>query len=540
MKRWLWVWGSLAALWVPILLPPFPATARPTYIPSERIPTNSPVYRDLERLAETFGRTPRFLSMRPLRVAEAEAFLEALVSEYPDAESDPAYLRARRELDPDWRDSTRPLLYRTEGEEMLSVSPYVSVRYEEDPRNRPDVNRDYRLGARLAAAPDSSAVFVLDAYAGTASQGGRGTPNFGTGNALIEGVDVNTWMEEAYLEFRAGSVRVLAGHTWLRWGPGREGTLALSDAAPALDLARAEVGLFRAWRLQWFVSILDPGAQTYLAGHRVEWSPSPRFTAGVTELARFDGTSQAPLYLIPLVPYSFWEKRPKTSTVGAIPGDTTGLALTKNNVLMSADVSWVPRPGWRLWGELMVDDISFSRDYKPDMVGYQAGIETRRRVGGAGGGADEADRGSGHMLNASIEYTRVNNFTYSVWHKHDFDSQGFPIGFVLGPDVASLASEIAYEHSAAWELRVRGEWRKKGEGRIGDFYDKVAGGTVDAAAFQGVVERETRAGGTLIYTPKRWLRVEGTVGASEMKNRGHLPGGPDREAPFRVAAILVW
>ena len=68
-------------------------------------------------------------------------------------------------------------------------------------------------------------------------------------------------MEEAYLEFRAGRVRVLGGHTWLRWGPGREGTLALSDAAPALDLLRAEVGLFQTWRLQWFGSVLDPGAQ---------------------------------------------------------------------------------------------------------------------------------------------------------------------------------------------------------------------------------------------------------------------------------------
>ena len=142
--------------------------------------------------------------------------------------------------------------------------------------------------------------------------------------------------------------------------PGREGTLALSDAAPALDLLRAEVGMFRVWRFQWFTSILDPGSQTYLAGHRMEWSPTPRLTVGVTEMARFDGTSQAPLYLIPFVPYSFWEKRPKSTTVGAIPGDSTGVAFSKNNVLQSVDASWTPRRGWRLWGEFMLDDISFS------------------------------------------------------------------------------------------------------------------------------------------------------------------------------------
>jgi hypothetical protein len=513
-----------------------PSFSGATYISSERIPTSSPVYRDLERLANSFGSLPRFLSMRPLRVVEATAFLDALAEANPEAEADPAYHRARRELDPEWRDSTPPLIHRAEGEEQVSVSPYVWLRYEDDPRNRPDVNRDYRIGGRLAATPDSGAVLVFDGYAGTASQGGRGTPNFGTGNALIEGVDVNTWMEEAYLEFRAGRVRILAGHTWLRWGPGRQGTLALSDAAPALDLARAEVNLFHAWRLQWFASILDPGAQTYLAGHRVEWSPSQRLTAGVTELARFDGTSQAPLYLIPLVPYALWEKRPKSVVVGVIPGDTTGVALTKNNVLLSADASWIPRPGFRIWGELMVDDISFSRDYKPDMVGYQAGLEVRKRAGQRGAGED-ARAG---MLGASIEYTRVNNFTYSAWHGHNFDSEGFPLGFVLGPDVASLAGEVSYEYSDAWEVRARAEWRKKGEGRIGDFYDKLAGGTVDAAAFEGVVERETRVGGSVIYTPKRWLRIEGTAGASEIKNREHVADGTDRELPFRIETIVVW
>jgi|GEM_PF-2707858 len=511
-----------------LLCPPSPAHA--TYIGQERIPTSSSVYRDLERLAETFGRMPRFLSMRPLRVAEAASFLDDLAASSPDAEADPAYRRARRDLDPDWRESTRPLIQRIEGEERLSISPYVSLRYDDDPRNRPDVNRDYRAGARLAAAPDSTAILVLDAYAGTASQGGRGTPNFGTGNALIEGVDVNTWMEETYLEFRAGRVRILGGHTWLRWGPGREGTLALSDAAPALDLARAEVGLFRVFRFQWFASILDPGAQTYLAGHRLEWSPSPRLTMGATELARFDGTSQAPLYLIPLVPYSFWEKRPKSAPAGVIPGDTTGVAFSKNNVLWSADVSWVARRGLRLWGELLVDDISFSKDYKPDMVGYQAGLEARRRLGGE----------RARMLGGSIEYTRVNNFTYSAWHGHDFDSEGFPLGFFLGPDVASLGGEVSYEHNDALEVRVRAEWRKKGEGRIGDFYDKLAGGTVDAAKFEGVVERETRLVGSILYTPRRWLRIVATAGTSEIRNRRHVPDGTDTFTPLRLEANVVW
>jgi hypothetical protein len=515
-----------------------PAIGAGTYLDAERIPTNSVVYRDLERLAATYGRSPQFMAMRPLRLVEARAFLESLAVVEPEARADPAFARAARSVDSAWPDATAPLVDRTGDDgERVTVSPYTTVRYEDDPRNRPDINRDYRAGVQVAASLDTSTFVFADVYEGTASQGGRGTPNFGTGNSLIEGVDLNSWVEEAYAEFLLGKVRVLAGRTWLRWGPGREGTLALSDAAPALDMARAELGLFRKLRVQWFVSLLDPGPETYLAGHRVEWSPAPRLSAGFTEMARFDGTSQAPLYLMPLVPYSFWEKRPKSRAL--LAGDTTGLALTKNNVLWSADVSWVARRGLRFWGELMVDDISFSRDYKPDMVGYQAGIEARRAIGGGDPDA-EPDGGGGRAVSGALEYTRVNNFTYSAWHGHHFESESFPIGFVLGPDVASLVGEAAYEHGRAWEFRFRAEWRKKGEGRLGEPWEKQGGGQVDAAEFQGVVERETRVSGTIIYAPRRWLRLEAMIGAAAIKNRGHVRADPDDQNPIRLSGSLEW
>jgi hypothetical protein len=521
-------WRATLAIFVVGAL--FAPVARATYLPTERIPTNSPLYRDLERLAATWGETPRFLSTRPLRVAEAHDFLVALAGEYEDAEHDPAYRRALRLLDPGAAGATRPFFSRDgEDGERVTASPYVSMIYSDDPRNVPDINRDYRAGVQVAAALDSNSVLVVDVYEGTASQGGRGTPNFGTGNALIEGVDVNSWVEEAYAEFRLGKLRALAGHTWLRWGPGREGTLALSDAAPALDMVRAELGLFRRIRFQWFVSLLDPGPETFLAGHRVEWTPGKRVTVGFTELARFDGSSQAILYTMPLVPYSFWEKRPKTSVPSSIPGDTSGVALAKNNVLWSADVSWAIKPGLRAWGEFMVDDISFSKDYKPDMVGYQAGLEARRTLGGGA-----------RAVGGSLEYTRVNNFTYSAWHGHDFGSEGFPIGFVQGPDVASLAGEIAYEHGASWEFRARGEWRKKGEGAVGDAFPKEGGVQSDASKFQGVVERETRVSGSVIYAPARWLRLEATVGADHIKNLDHVTGADEDGTALRLGGRVEW
>jgi len=514
--------GAALLVWAP------PSAA--IYLPDERIPTDESLYRDLERLSTRFGEAPRFLSSRPLRRAEALAYLDALAGAHTDAAEDPAYRRARRALAPD-APGGRPALITARGEngERAEFSPYVSLLYSDDPRNRPDVNRDYRAGVAFAGAFDSSFVMVADLYAGTSSQGGRGMPTFGTASALVEGVDFNTWIDEAYVEARLGRLRALAGHTWLRWGAGRDGTLALSDAAPALDMVRAELTAFRSWRLQWFVSLLDPGAQTYLAGHRIEWTPCGRLTAGFTELARFDGTSLASLYMMPLVPYSFWEKRPKSSPAGAVPGDTSGVALARNNVLWSADLAWTPRPGWRAWGEFLLDDISFSRDYKPDMIGYQAGVEHRR-----------AARGGRDALGGSLEYNRVNNFTYSTWNKHDFGHEGFPLGFVLGPDVASLGAEITYERGAAWEFALRGEWRKKGDSQVGDFYDKPAGGTVDASAFAGVVSEDSRISGRIAYQPTRRLRLVATIGTSRANNYRHTPGIDRAEQPLSLRGEFAW
>jgi hypothetical protein len=511
-----------------------PGAASATFIPQERVPTNSPVYRDLERLVASYDRTPHAFSTRPLRVREILAFINSLEVEYPSAALDPSLIRVRRALDPEALGAKRSMI-RIEGDEseVATISPYVSLVYEEDPRNRPDLNRDYRVGVQVAAAIDSNSVFVFNGYEGTASQGGRGTPNFGTLNAVIEGVDMNSWMDEAYAEVTMSRVRMLFGHTWLRWGPGRDGTLALSDAAPALDMVRGEAGFTRNWRGQWFVALLDPGPQTYLAGHRLSWTFHSDVTFGVTELARFDGTSQGLLYFIPVVPYSFWEKRPKSVPSNAVPGDTTGLALGKNNVLTSVDVAWNVRPGFRLWGEYMIDDISFSSDYKPDLIGWQAGIEERWILG-----SSDPERPA-RAITASVEYNRVNNYTYSAWHGHHFEHRGYPLGFVNGPDVMQVAGEVSYEHGANIELRLRAELRRKGEGTVGAPW-LPAQGKVNAGVISGIVERDARVAAQLIYSPSRMVRLEASVGTTSFKNEDHRNVGDKIVVPFRLAAKLEW
>lgn len=517
-----------------------------TYLPHERIPTDDPIYRDLERLATRYGSAARFLSSRPLRRKEALAYLRELGDTHPGAAVDPAFRRAMRQLDPDAPGGVHPIVS-ADGDdgERIEISPYGSFLYAEDPRYHPEINRDYRVGLVMAGQLDTNSVFLADFYEGTASQGGRGTPDFGDFNSLVEGVNFNSWVNEAYVVFPVSKIRVMFGHTWLRWGPGESGSLALSDAAPALDLLHFEGDMFGAFRYQQFVSILDPGPQTYLAGHRLEWHASPSVWAGLTEIARFDGTSQAPLYLIPFVPYSFWEKRPKSGGVDV--ADSSGERLRKNNVAWAADASWVVRPGWRVYGEFLLDDYSFSSDYKPDMIGYQAGLEWRHelasgeehRFAGEGSAGSAGPAGRTTALGALIEYSRVHNYTYSVYHHHDFAFEGFPIGYVLGPDVQALTGQISLEWGPSWEFRIRGDYRRKGEGALGDPWLKEDG-EVDASAFQGVAEKEVRIGGAVVYSPSRSLELSASVGASGIENRDHVVAPEMSETPFSVKAKVAW
>jgi uncharacterized membrane protein YgcG len=536
----------LAAILAWCLLCGAPGAATGAYLPQERIPTDSPVYRDLERLATRYGVSAAFLYTRPLKRVATLGYLEELARVAPGSDADPAYRRAMRFLDPAAPGAVRPLIaVEDEERQRLEISPYASLLYSEDTRWNPEINRDYRVGVIFAAQLDTSSVVVADFYEGNASQGGRGTPDFGDFNSLVEGVNFNSWVNEAYVDFPVSKIRFLFGRTWLRWGPGQTGTLALSHDAPALDLLGAGAR-FGKLRYEQFVSLLDPGPQTYLAGHRLEWQAGGGLSVGLTEMARFDGTSQALLYMIPFVPYSFWEKRPKTG--GVSPDDSTGEQLRKNNVLWAGDVSWVAAPGWRLFGEFLLDDYSFSSDYKPDMFGYQAGVDWRRALAGGGsgsGGGSESGGGSGggssggSALGALVEYSRVHNFTYSVYHNHDFAYDGFPVGYVLGPDVQRLMGELSLEYGANWELALRGEWLRKGEGEVGDPWLKEEG-EVDASEFQGVVEKDVRVSGSVTYSPIRSVRLQAMAGYGTVENWRHVPASDEEGVPFTLRARLEW
>ncbi len=490
-----------------------PAPAVAVYAPLEEIPVEDRLYQDLESLALRYDAGIHFLSLRPWSRGEARSFLEQVRKEAPEAAQDPSFRRIERQVIEDAKGSAAPLFRQRSGSQRLEVAPYLRLGYREDRTLRPAVDRDYRTGLAASLGFSDHWLVFVDWYAGTASSGPHGTPDFGTRFALLEGVDYSTWLDRAYVVYESAALRAYLGRSWLRWGSGVTGTLAVSDAAPAFERVSFDADLLRRARLSWYVGSLDAVTGQYVAGHRLSLRLSDAFEVGLAEEARFDGLDQFFYYFIPVFPYSFIEKRVAAFTSTS---DTTN-KFTKNNAMTSFDFRVRLARGLGWYGEILVDDLSVSSTFKPRQMAWQSGFHWTRPLA------------PGRLLNLRGEYTRVYNYTYSVWHRHDFSLGGMPLGYALGPDAEQLWGSASYDIGAAWQWGVEGASIRKGEGRLGQPW-LPASGKVDNIPLSGTVQRTQRVSAYGRFEPTARLAIEASAGFVREANADHVAGA-DRSEP---------
>jgi hypothetical protein len=494
--------------------------ARAAYHALEEIPVESRVIRDLEDLAATYGLGWAFHSTRPWDRADLRAFLGGILVLAPDAAGDPAVTRIRRELGPE-AGGWEPLIHAREEQRSLEVSPYLRAGYAED-RARHAIVRDFRGGLQGSVMLGGHVLLFTDVYAGTESPGPHGNPAGSRRFGLIEGVQVNNYFDRAYLRVRGPLGRVTLGHSWLHWGPGVTGGMGLSDGAPAFDYVEFRTGIVRRLQLEWFVAALDPVAETYLAGHRLEVRPGASLDLAISELARFDGAANAPLYFVPVIPYTLVEKRLlQSSDLGADSLERT----FKNNVMWTADLTWRVRPGARVYGEVAVDDISFSSERRPLSIAWQVGAHGRWRRGG-------------DAVSVRAEYSRVYRYTYSVFHRHDFDFHGMPTGYPLGPDVEQIFGQLSWSPGADWTFALEAALVRKGGAKLGDSY--VLGSPVPPLALSGVVDRDARATASVDWSPAAGLSLGGTAGYASVRSLDHVAGRDGRGAYGATRCSVRW
>ncbi len=484
----------------------------------EEIPVESPVYRLVDDLATSHPLSSGLLLTRPWTRADLGRFLDQLVADVPAAAKDPSVVRLRRELEPGGGlQGVEPMIASEQDDASLEVSPYARLGYAED-RSRGVLTRDFRAGAQVSVAFGDHALLFADAYAGTVTPGPHGTPDR-NGAFFSNSTDVTGWIDRAYGVWASKGFIVRGGHTWLRWGPGDQGTMALSDGAPAFDVLEARATLPGDSRYAWFVASLDPVLQTYLAGHRLDLRAGPSVELSFSELARFDGTGNAALYVVPVVPFALMERRVRGASASGAD------SLVRTNVLYAADLSWRWRPGVRLYAELAVDDATL-HNTRPLAMAWQAGVHLRR----LGDGAAWSFRG---------EYTKAYAYTYSVSHHHDFAHAGFPTGYPLGPDVDRWWGRLEWRPNSEWAMGVESSNIRDGANDLGQAWQP--GTPVPTRLVLNYpVEQDRRTSLTLDYSPSPAFSLAAAGGTATAHARSHVVGDDAEGAFGALRATFRW
>ncbi len=493
--------------------------------PVEYLPVRSPAYDEIQILSARGLLDSLSIYTRPLaRIDIARALLRA-GRLHPGVETIPSYQRLERELARELNDlasasgayvETGPLVdvglretrFRFQGAAHVR-GDYDEMRTAAHFRFRDETALSARMGLQLWPA--------LGAYEELAITRVRGQREFI--DALAVDTDVEFAVLHAALTARTGAFTAAVAYDQLRWGPGRRGTLLLSDAAGPMGLLWIRGAVAGRVTASTVSAVLSSAEDRMLAAHRIEVAATPWLTLGVAEAVRYSSDGIDLLYGIGLLPYTVVERiHVREASSDSVRGEE------RSNVMASADAVVRLSPDWTLYGEILLDDFTTEDRSMPDRFAWQAGFRSHRPLG----------RGMTHFVG---EYTRVRHFTYSVSYGESFIYRDRPLGFVLGPDVESVWLEVGYDLSRDWQVRWSGDFIRKGVGELGEAWEPSQG-AVSNSGLTGVVEERREVWGDLRWLPRDNVDLSAGLGFRRRENRDHLPGMNESAWLARLAADL--
>lgn len=218
---------------------------------------------------------------------------------------------------------------------------------------------------------------------------------------------VNHRIDELDFEIKGGRDFLTVGH-------GLDGYMFFGDYSRPFDqfTLKAEMGKFDA-----LFSAIELDSimfhNRYLYAHTFGYN-SNKISITIGEGVLTTGYSKS-VELKYLNPFSFWSWENVGST-------NKGL-----NAFLYAGATYFPRPGLRIFGEFIIDDINFHQEdaFYLNRFGYLIGFQK-----------------TGYPFNSSniwVEYSNVLNQVYQSYHPtHIYTHRGFPIGHYLGNDFINL------------------------------------------------------------------------------------------------------
>jgi hypothetical protein len=339
------------------------------------------------------------------------------------------------------------------------------------------------------------------------------------GDPLKPGTDIILFQDRVYGAIHTRYLDVLVGRDRLAWGPGSTGSLLLSGTGrpfTQLRLSRTFFdGLFHAVIVN---GVLNQTEGRYIAYHRLDWRPQAELRIGLAEGSRYNASGFEPLYLIGIIPYPV-----VTRLLLRDSEDPATAGAVRDNVMWSLDATWTAHRGLEFYGELLIDDLGIEENDHPTRLGYQGGVYWIRDLFG------------GEWRNR-CEWTRVWNYVYSTFYDANYEHEGVPLGYPLGPDSRHIHVRSSWIPRPDWTFTGVAERLDRGEGRLGDAWipDDPAFAGAEPGELEGVVETQWLLGAGLGYTPTSQLETRFELGPAWVKNANHIAGNDRRGMTGRL------
>jgi len=416
-------------------------------------------------------------------------------------------------------------------ESTLKIEPYftqkIDLFYPKN-INLEKLNLLSELGAKISTTISKNTALYLDVLAYT-----EGDPPF---QAQIKQAYINLNLPSfkiaisdnlSFLPDNIGisDFSLQAGRDYMRWGPGYQGSLILTDNPPAFDMFKysgtidlnnsgesmAKINFTK------FFSLLDTldEQNRYFSGQRLEYKPIPALTLGLTETAIISYDSSL-LFLNPLPfipPYYI------TRWIADVLEQSSEI---NSNVGVDMELNF--HPGLKLYGEWMADDFILTPKTNPypNRTGFLAGAYF----------ADPLGKGN---TDFRIEYTHINNYVYFSTHPwQDYLYQGEYIGHPLGPDADQLYLKLTHNLSDRLNLSLSYNQERHGEGQAGIPLPSDPVIANEDIFLSGIIEKQQAYQAQLSYTISLQWEILASITQENIKNKDNNIGVDEKNAYFQM------
>ncbi|MBA7566224.1 hypothetical protein ES708_07912 [subsurface metagenome] len=504
--------------------------------PSINIPLDSWIYSVISRF-ETLqafeGNSTVALNTKPLTRYEIASLIDTALSNLQKGkvELKQADLLLMEKLAKEFHAELSTLnLDNLNPESTLKIEPYFTQRmnlfYPEN-INLEKLNLLSELGAKISSTTSENTALYLNVLAHT-----EGETSF---QAQIKQAYINLNLPSFKITISDGlsflpdsmvisNFSLLVGRDYMRWGPGYQGSLTLSDNSAAfymfkysgtIDLNNSGESIAKISFTKFF-SLLDTldEQNRYFSGQRLEYKLTPTLTLGLTETAIISQESSI-LFLnpLPFIPpyYATWW------IAGMFEPQEVNC-----NVALDAEINITQKS--KLYGEWMADDFIFHPDVNPypNRTSFLAGAYLADPLG------------SGNT-DFRIEYTHINNYVYFPRYSwQDYLYQGEYIGHSLGPDADQLYLELTHNLSDRLNLSLSYNQERHGEGQTEIPLPSDPMIANENIFLSGIIEKQQAYQAQLSYTiSHQW---EFSVGAiwENIKNKDNNIGVDEKNTYLQI------